>query len=137
MKTEITASMLYDLVQCPHRVTMDRFEDPAKRDPINPFVQLLWEKGNAFEQEVIEGLQVPFENLKPLSDQEKEQRTKEAMARGEDLIYGGRIRAEDLLGDPDILRRQEGGYVAGDIKSGAGVEGASEDTEGMGKGGRP
>jgi len=56
MKTAITASMLYDFVQCPHRVTMDLFEDFSKRDPINPFVQLLWEKGNAFEQEVIEGL---------------------------------------------------------------------------------
>jgi len=53
MKTSITASMLYDFVQCPHRVTMDLFEDFTKRDPINPFVQLLWEKGNAFEQEVI------------------------------------------------------------------------------------
>jgi len=57
MKTSITASMLYDLVQCPYRVTMDLFEDFTKRDPINRFVQLLWEKGNAFEQEVIEGLQ--------------------------------------------------------------------------------
>ena len=73
--------MLYDLVQCPHRVTMDLFEDFSKRDPINPFVQLLWEKGNAFEQEVIEELQVPFVNLRPFSDQEREQMTKGAMLR--------------------------------------------------------
>ncbi len=70
MKLSITASMLYDFVQCPHRVTMDLFEDFTKKDPINPFVQLLWEKGNAFEQEVIEELQVPFVNLRPFSDQE-------------------------------------------------------------------
>ena len=133
MKTSITASMLYDFVQCPHRVTMDLFEDSSKRDPINPFVQLLWEKGNAFEQEVIEGLQVPFVNLRPFSDQEREQLTKEAMSRGDTLIYGGRISADDLLGDPDLLRRKEGGYIAGDIKSGAGVEGASEDTDGKPK----
>ena len=129
MNTSITASMLYDLVQCPHRVTMDLFEDFSKRDPVNPFVQLLWEKGNAFEQEVVEGLQVPFVNLKPFSEQEREELTKEAMSRGDTLIYGGRIRAEELLGDPDLLRWKEGGYVAGDIKSGAGVEGASEDTD--------
>jgi predicted RecB family nuclease len=133
MKTTITASMLYDFVQCPHRVSMDLFVDPSERDPINPFVQLLWERGNAFEQEVIEGLQVPFINLRPFSDREREQQTKEAMSRGDDLIYGGRIRAGDLLGDPDLLRRQEQGYVAGDIKSGAGVEGASEDTDGKPK----
>ena len=101
---------------------MDLFEDPSKRNRINPFVQLLWEKGNAFEQEVIEGLQVPFVNLRPFSAQEREQRTKEAMSRGDTLIYGGRISADDLLGDPDLLRRKEEGYVAGDIKSGAGVE---------------
>jgi predicted RecB family nuclease len=112
---------------------MDLFADPSKRDPVNPFVQLLWEKGNAFEQEVIEGLQVPFVNLRPFSDREREQRTREAMSRGDRLIYGGRIRADYLLGDPDLLRRQEKAYVAGDIKSGAGVEGASEDTDGKPK----
>jgi len=133
MKTSITASMLYDFVQCPHRVTMDLFEDSSKRDPINPFMQLLWEKGNAFEQEVIEGLQVPFVNLRPFSAQEREQLTKEAMSRGDTLIYGGRISADYRLGAPDLLRRKEGGYVAGDIKSGAGVEGVSEDTDGKPK----
>ena len=102
MKTSITASMLYDFVQCPHRVTMDLFEEFAKRDPINPFVQLLWEKGNAFEKEVMEELQVPFVNLRPFSDQEREQMTKEAMVRGNALIYGGRISADDLLGEPDF-----------------------------------
>jgi hypothetical protein len=104
MKTSITASMLYDLVQCPHRVTMDLFEDFSNRDPVNPFVQLLWEKGNAFEQEVIEELQVPFVNLRPFSDQEREQMTREAMSRGDTLIYGGRIRADNLLGESDFLR---------------------------------
>jgi predicted RecB family nuclease len=133
MKTSITASMLYDLVQCPHRVTMDLFEDFAKRDPVNPFVQLLWEKGNAFEKEVIEGLQVPFVNLRPFSEKEREQLTREAMVHGDTLIYGGRIRADDLLGDPDLLRRKQGGYVSGDIKSGAGVEGANDDTDGKPK----
>ena len=132
MKISITASMLYDFVQCPHRVTMDLFENFSKRDPIKSFVQLLWEKGNAFEQEVIEELQVPFVNLKPFSDQEREQLTREAMVRGDTLIYGGRIRADDLLGDPDLLRRKHDGYIAGDIKSGAGVEGGSDILERMG-----
>src|SRR5438552_13012571 len=40
----ITASMLYDLVACPHRVSMDLFADPAERDEVSPFVQLLWER---------------------------------------------------------------------------------------------
>jgi len=59
--------------------------------------------------------------------------TKEGMSRGDTLIYGGRISAGGLLGEPDLLRRKQDGYVAGDIKSGAGVEGASEDTDGKPK----
>jgi len=46
MKTPITASMLYDLLvwlydllACPHRVTMDLHGDSSKRDEPNPFVQ--------------------------------------------------------------------------------------------------
>ena len=49
----ITGSMLYDLVQCPHRVTMDLFADPNQRDRVSPFVQLLWALGSTHEHEVI------------------------------------------------------------------------------------
>lgn len=123
----ITAAMLYDLVQCPHRPAMDLFGDPAKRDEVNAFVQLLWEKGTLHEKEIIAGLRVPFLDLSTYAGAEKERLTLEAMARGEPLIYGGRISAADLLGDPDLLRWEDGGYVAGDIKSGAGEEGGDED----------
>ncbi len=40
------------------------------------------------------------------------------------MIYAGRIRAGELLGVPDLLRREGGGYIAGDIKSGVGAEGS-------------
>ena len=52
MVMAVTAAMLYDLVACPHRVTMDLFADPAQRDEPNPFVQLLWEKGSLYERDV-------------------------------------------------------------------------------------
>ena len=131
--SKITATMLYDLVHCPHRVSMDLMGDPIDRDAVNPFVQLLWEKGHAFEQEVIEGLDLPFTNLRSETDDEKERLTSEAMERGDDLIYGGRIAADDLLGEPDLLARRGPGYVAGDIKSGAGEEGATEEVGGKPK----
>jgi predicted RecB family nuclease len=133
MSMFITASMLYDFVQCPHRVTMDLFADPVERDPVSPFVELLWERGHAFEREVVEGLTIPFINLRPSSDDERERLTLKAMAEGQELIYGGRLRAQDLLGEPDLLRRTGGGYAAGDIKSGAGLEGMSEDKDGKPK----
>lgn len=123
----ITASTLYDLVQCPHRVTRNVFEDAADRDPVSPFVQLLWERGTLYEKEVIAGLELPFTDLSGFADDEKEERTAEAIKRGDALIYSGRIRHGDLLGEPDLLRREGNGYVAIDIKSGAGEEGGDED----------
>jgi uncharacterized protein len=133
MDIPITASMLYDYVQCPHRVFLDLFGDPTRRDPISAFVQLLWERGSAFERETIEKLQIPFENLQVYSAEEKERLTAEAMKRGNLLIYGGRIRIGNLLGEPDLIRKEGGGYLAGDIKSGAGFEGMSEKSDGKPK----
>lgn len=126
MATPITASMLYDLVACPHRVTMDLFGDPAERDQISAFVRLLWEKGAAHEHETIDGAGVPMLDFSGYAGDEKEHLTLEAISRGEPLIYGGRISADDLLGEPDLLRRTSQGYVAGDIKSGAGEEGRED-----------
>ena len=125
----ITASMLYSLVSCPHRVTMDLFEDPAKRDPVNAFVELLWERGSAVERERIASLDLPFVDLQAFTTQEKARKTAEAMAAGAPLIYNGRIAADDLLGEPDLLRKEGAGYVPGDIKSGAGEEVGDGDEE--------
>ena len=129
----ITGSMLYDLVCCPHKVAMDLFADPAERDPVSPFVQLLWTRGVAHEDAIIAALEIPFLDLSGYSGDEKERRTTEAMERGEKLIYSGRISKGDLLGVPDLLRREIAGYVAGDIKSGAGEEGGDEDDSGKPK----
>ena len=126
MQPPITASILYDLVECPHRVTMDLFEDPLKKDKVSPFVRLLWERGAVHEKEIVAGLDIPFLDLSAFAGDEKEQLTKEAMMRGEPLIYAGRIQADDLLGDPDLLRKEGEGYVAIDIKSGAGEEGTED-----------
>lgn len=125
----VTASMLYDLVLCPHRVTMDIFADSTERDAPNAFIRLLWERGVIYEKEVIEGLEVPFTDLSICPDDKKEQLTLEAMRRGDSLIYGARIQAEGLLGDPDLLRKEGGGYTAGDIKSGAGEEGPEDSSK--------
>ncbi|MCP4287543.1 MAG: hypothetical protein GY792_24405 [Gammaproteobacteria bacterium] len=111
------------LVSCPHRLWMDCYGDPAEQDPINPFVQMLWEKGSLYEADVIDETGTPFLDLSIYSGDEKERRTTEAMQQGVPLIYSGRMCEEGLLGDPDLLRKETGGYIAGDIKSGAGEEG--------------
>lgn len=121
--------MLYDLVQCQHRPTMDLYGDPAQRDEINPFVRLLWEKGTAHEQEVIETLDEPILDLSMYTGEDKEQKTLEAIEAGAPMIYGTRIQADGLLGEPDLLRKQGQGYTAGDIKSGSGEESYGEDND--------
>jgi predicted RecB family nuclease len=112
---------------------MDLFGDQSLKDAVNPFIELLWERGNTFEQEVIGKLKIPFTDLKAFSGKERERLTIEAMNRGDELIYGGRIWVDDLIGEPDIIRKCDIGYIAGDIKSGAGEEGANEDTDGKPK----
>ncbi len=126
MSSPVTAAMLYDLIACPHRVAMDLFGDPGKRDPADPFVELLWKRGVLYEHQIMEGLRIPFLDLSSYSGDEKERQTLEAMHRGEPLIYSGRIQADGLLGEPDLLRKEGDGYSAGDIKSGAGMEGSGD-----------
>jgi predicted RecB family nuclease len=92
-------------------------------------VKLLWERGMAHEENVVAAIGKPFLDLSMYAGDEKEGRTLEAMNRGETLIYGGRISASGLLGDPDLLRREGDGYVAGDIKSGAGEESSGDEDE--------
>src|ERR1700730_2719872 len=75
----VTASALYDLVQCPQRVALDAFGDPSNRDEINPFVRLLWERGTLFERETIAKLQLPFADLSRADDGDREQLTLEAL----------------------------------------------------------
>jgi predicted RecB family nuclease len=129
----VTASILYDLVQCPQRVALDTFGDPNQRDELNPFVRLLWERGTLYEHETISKLELPFLDLSTADDADRETLTLEAIARGAPLIYHGRISAGDLLGMPDLLRKEVGGYVPGDIKSGRGEEGGHEDHDGRPK----
>jgi len=105
---------------------MDLFADPAQRDEPNAFIKLLWERGSDYETEVVEGVETPMTDLSKYAGDEKEQLTLEALRRGDPLIYRGRIQAEGLLGEPDLMRKENNGYVAGDIKSGAGLEGSED-----------
>jgi predicted RecB family nuclease len=105
---------------------MDLYGDPALRGEPNPFVTMLWERGSLYEREIVTRLKNPFLDLSAYRGEEKGRLTLEAMRGGEPLIYGARIQEADLLGDPDLLRREGEGYFAGDIKSGVGEEGPED-----------
>jgi len=114
-------------------VTKDAYGDPATREEPNAFVKLLWERGTLFERETIAALDVPFTDLSAVALEAREQATRDAMDRGDQLIYHGRLAIEDLLGEPDLLRLEATDphgralYAAIDIKSGRGAEGESEE----------
>lgn len=123
---QITASQLYDHISCPHRVTLDAFGDPTRRDAVSPFVRMLWERGSAFERTVVDGLPA---GTALIADGEGDRMaaTLAAMDAGVPIIQGGRIAADDLLGDPDLLVRVGDSYMPADIKSGRGEEGDGAD----------
>lgn len=127
MEVRVTASMLYDLVSCEHRPWMDLHADPRLRDPVNPFVEMLWRRGRMHEDAVVGSGAFEAPNLRETPVADRARRTVECMQAGIPLIYGGRLEVDDLVGEPDLLRLEAGGYVPGDIKSGAGEEGPSDD----------
>ena len=97
MVTQITASMLYDFLQCPYRVKLDSTAEIGKRDQVNAFVQMLWEKGSQYEREVMEGLEQEYLDLSIYALDEKERKTTEAMKAGVPLIYSARLQYGCLL----------------------------------------
>lgn len=133
MLHHITASMLYNIVQCPKRVELDLFGDPSVRDEISPFIAMLWERGTRYEQQVIGSRGFDFLDLSDSEPDEAEDLTIAAMQAGEPLIYSGRITADGLLGVPDLLRRHGQGYHPIDIKSGGGEEAGGDDDDGKPK----
>jgi predicted RecB family nuclease len=122
----VTASMLYDLATCEHRPWMDLHADPALRDTISPFIQLLWARALAHEEEVMARYQEPYLNLQTANAAERERLTIEAMRRDETMIYGGRLSYNELLAEPALLRLENGKYVPGIIKSGSAEEGSDD-----------
>lgn len=131
----VTAAILYNFVECPRRIALDAFGQEAQRDPVSPFVRMLWERGNLFETKVVDNLvgKAGYLDLSAFEGDDLEVRTLKAMNDRVRLICGGRIRAGDLLGEPDLLRLEPGGYAPGDIKSGRAEEGSDEDGDGKPK----
>ena len=123
----ITASKLYDFIQCPHKVWRDEHGlQDEKIKETNPFVELLWERGVLHEEKVISEIG-PFVNLAEGSLENRVKKTLEEIERGTPLIFQGVLRYGNLLGIPDLLKKMPNGkYIPADIKSGKGLEGAED-----------
>lgn len=126
----ITASMLYDYVQCPHRIWRNIYgPEDEKIQETNPFVELLWNKGVQHEKKIIEGLGT-YLDLSEGSLDERFKKTVEAMRNKTLLIYQGVLRDVNLLGIPDLLKLlPDGSYIPVDIKSGSAYESGDEEED--------
>ncbi len=124
----LTSSILYNYIQCPHRVWRDLHGPLEERSSEeNPFVELLWQKGVLHEGRVAESLG-EYADLSPGGMDERAERTLEHMKNKTPLIYQGVLKHGELQGIPDLLRLDEDGYYTPiDIKSGLGLEGIDED----------
>jgi len=132
----ITASHLYAYTQCPHRIWRDAHDDPKLKDPVNEFVQMLWEKGTQYEKKVIDTHKGSMEmlDLSGIARQDRFKPTIEAMKNKTPYIYQGRLEVDELVGEPDLLELLPNGeYVPVDIKSGMGLEGEDDESEGKPK----
>jgi len=125
----ITASKLYDYIQCPHRVWRDIYGPQDERqDEENAFLQLIWERGVLHEKEIIESIGV-YKDITGGTFEERIAETKKAMDEGADRIYQGVIKSDDMMGIPDLLKKKGSEYIPIDIKSGRGYGDFSENGE--------
>jgi len=130
----ITASKLYDYLQCQHRPWRDIWgPQDEKIKETNPFVEMLWQKGIKHEKEVIENIG-EYLDLSEGGIEYRFEKTLQAMRNKIPLIYQGVLIADNLCGVPDLIQRlPDNSYIPIDIKSGMGVEGADEENGDDGK----
>lgn len=119
----LTATDMASMTRCAHRVYLDRFGNSDERLPFPDFLQILWESGRLHEEEVIAGLAYVAPAGEDL--EARFESSIAAMVSGEPLIYHAFLKAGDLTGEPDLLRRVEQpsrfgshSYVPVDIKAG-------------------
>lgn len=120
----ITATMLYDVATCEHRVHLDLYGDASRREPVSAFVEMLWREGARHEEAMLADVPSGTVDLR-LATGDRRRLTETAIGDHAPLILGGEISVAGLLARPDLLRREATGYVPGDVKAGAATSGSA------------
>ena len=120
----VNGGMFLKYFTCPHWLWFDRFGDRSRRTETSHFHGLLLERGLLHEERSLEGLE--YEPVGGGTEDERFARTLELMAAGVERIYRGLLKDGDMVGEPDLLERRDGGrsskfgpyhYEPTDIKS--------------------
>lgn len=115
----ITGVMLRDLVQCERRVHHDLHADPALRDGVSDFVRMLCDGGTVHEAAILAALPGVVLDLRTKPLARRASATLEVLGSTDaDWVVGARLELRDRVGHPDLLRREDRVWHAGDVKSG-------------------
>ena len=120
----ISGTMVRDLVICEEKVALDLHGDARGRDPVSPFVAMLWRDGLVHERGVLGRFDAPVD-LRELGHGQREDLTAVAVAARAPVILGAVITHADMVGMPDVLLSCPTGYVAADVKAGSATEGTN------------
>ena len=100
----ITPSILYDYMQCPHKVWRDVHGPKGELvAEDNPFLKLLWERGIQHEAKTIAGFAYEYVDCSTGAELDRIERTNAALAERAEYIYQGILAHGDLFGIPDLL----------------------------------
>lgn len=126
----ITPSILYDYMQCPHKVWRDVHGPKTELvEEDNPFLKLLWERGIQHEAKTIAEFAHEYVDCSKGAELERIEKTNAALAGRAEYIYQGILAHGDLFGIPDLLHWDGAEYYPIEIKSGS----AEDGNEGDGK----
>ncbi len=116
----VTATMLRDMVVCERRAWHDVHTDPAARDEVGSFVQMLWAEGTRHEAAILSALPGTVVDLRGEPPRLRRDATLRALRDpSADHVLGAEIVHGGLLGRPDVLSRVDRAWVCGDVKSGS------------------
>ena len=117
----LSASQLYNLVQCPYRVHLNIYGDQKKKLPDSEFFAKLIEDGVLHEKDVI--TDIPYTEVPSKGTlEERAKLTKELMDKKTPWIYQGVLLTRDMVGIPDLLEFVSDHYEPVEIKSGSSVK---------------
>lgn len=130
---QITVRTIYDYMVSPFMVWCNKFGPAEEKDPITEYMRLLFEQGNAHEEQVIETNYPDIEKVKYETPEEGFMALLEDMKRGASAVCGAPIYylSEGLRGRIDAIERNDSApsifgdyhYVVKEIKLAKNIQG--------------
>jgi predicted RecB family nuclease len=128
-----SATEIANFARCAHRIFLDANGPAAEAAPPTAEMERLWAEGREHEARIVATLAV--ETASGFTAQERRASTLALMTAGAPLIYHGCLSKDDLVGEPDLLRRIETpsslgahAYVPVDIKVGRATKSTASET---------